>query len=271
MFKKFFARQIITNKKSFNTFKSTFEAKRFNNIDLNIKQLTILDNKISSIKSTLGNKNSSKNFSTHSPNKHFQKGRDRYLEISKRSTNEKTREEFWDQQAQEISWYKNYDKVLDDSKKPFYRWFQGGETNMIYNCIDRHLETELKTSLAFIWESAYLHKFRTFSYGEVDIEIKKICKILIGNNIKKGDTVVIYMPMIPEAVFSMLACAKLGVIHSVVFGGFAADELANRINDCEPKMIITASAGIEPKRIIPYFHIVRDALKQVKIQGTFFN
>jgi len=225
---------------------------------------TKIDNQISLIKSNFPNKNCLKNFSTHSANKHIHRGKEIYMEILKNSIDENTREEFWDQQAKEIFWYKNYEKVLDDSKKPFYRWFQGGETNMIYNCIDKHLETDIKNSLAFIWESAYLQKFKTFTYEEVDVEIKKICKILIGNDIKKGDRVVIYMPMIPEAVFSMLACAKLGVIHSVVFGGFASDELANRINDCEPKMIIIASAGIEPKRIIPYYPIVKEALKQVK-------
>ncbi len=203
-------------------------------------------------------------FSTNSHNKHFQKGKELYTKIYNKSIDENTREEFWEKEASEIFWFKNYDKILDDSNKPFYEWFKGGETNMVYNCIDRHLETDLRTSLAIIWESAYLNKIRTFTYEELDREVRKVCKILIGNGIKIGDRVIIYMPMIPEAVFSMFACAKLGIIHSVVFGGFASEELATRIKDCQPKMIITASAGIEPKKIIPYYPIVKEALKQVE-------
>jgi len=225
----------------------------------NKKNIQILKEK----SSQFSNHNKYKSFSTHSTNKHIQKGKERYLEILKKSINDETREEFWDTEAKEIDWFKTYDLVIEDSNKPFYRWFRNGETNIVYNCIDRHLNTELRSSLAFIWESAYLNKIRTFTYEELDVEVKKICKILMGNNIKKGDRVIIYMPMLPEAVFSMLACAKLGIVHSVVFGGFASEELANRIKDCEPKMIITASAGIEPKRIIPYYPIVKDALKQL--------
>jgi hypothetical protein len=190
-----------------------------------------------------------------------------YKEMFRQSICEIDRNKFWEEESQEISWFKKPEKILDDTNKPFYKWFSDGEINMTYNCVDRHIENGNGDIIAFIWESAYLNKIKEFSYSQIDKEIKKICKIFIGNNLKKGDRVVIYMPMIPEALFSMLACAKLGLIHCVVFGGFAADELANRLNHCEPKMIVTASAGIEPKSIIPYLPIIKESFMHLKNPG----
>ena len=178
------------------------------------------------------------------------------------SINEKTREKFWLDQCGEIDFFQkpNPDNILDKSNPPFYKWFPDASLNMCYNCIDRHIKNGYGNNYALIFESYYLNKVLKYSYTEIFQEIQKISYILYNYGIKKGDTIVIYMPTIPEAIFSMLACCRLGAIHSVVFGGFAYSELAERIKDCKPKMIITTSCGIEPKRKIEYYPIVRKAL-----------
>ena len=178
------------------------------------------------------------------------------------SINEKTREKFWYEQCVEIDFFNkpNINNILDKNNPPFYKWFPDASLNICYNCIDRHIKNGLGNNCALIFESYYLNKVLKYSYCDIYNEIQKISYILYNYNIKKGDTIVIYMPTIPEAIFSMLACCRLGAIHSIVFGGFAYSELAERIKDCKPKMIITTSCGIEPKRKIEYYPIVRKAL-----------
>jgi propionyl-CoA synthetase len=185
----------------------------------------------------------------------------------------KTREKFWFDQCNEIDFFKkpSPNNILDKSNPPFYKWFPDSTLNICYNCIDRHIKNGYGNNCALIFESYYLNKVLKYTYIEISQEIQKISYILHNYNIKKGDTIVIYMPTIPEAIFSMLACCRLGAIHSVVFGGFAYSELAERIKDCKPKMIITTSCGIEPKRKIEYYPIVRKALDLVYKKSNIKN
>jgi len=195
-----------------------------------------------------------------------------YEDMYKRSIIPGDREKFWLEESKEINWYKgpaNEDEVLDSSNIPFYKWFPNSKLNICYNCVDRHLESGDGESLALIWESAYLKKNLKFTYIEFYQKTNLFSRILLNNGVKKGDTVIIYMPMIPEAIFAMLACARIGAIHSVVFGGFAAPELADRINDAKPKMIITASVGIEPRKKVPYFPLVEEALQIAKEKDIY--
>jgi propionyl-CoA synthetase len=182
-----------------------------------------------------------------------------YEEIYQRSIMD--REAFWKEKSKEIFWFQEGEKILDYSNPPFYRWFKDHKTNICYNCVDRHIEAGKGDSLALIAESAYSEKVYKYSYNELLSHVNKMATIIKNQGIVNGDTVIIYMPMIAEAIFAMLACCRLGVIHSVVFGGFASAELADRINDAKPKLIITASVGIEPRKKIPYYPIVLDALK----------
>lgn len=181
------------------------------------------------------------------------------------SINEKTREKFWYDECEEIYFYKkpNLNNILDKSNLPFYKWFPDSEVNICYNCVDRHIINGYGNNYALIFESFYLNKVIKYTYNDVYTEVQKISFILKNYNIQKGDRIVIYMPTIPEAIFSMLSCCRIGAIHSVVFGGFAYSELAERIKDCKPKMIITTSCGIEPKRKIEYYPIVRKALNLI--------
>jgi propionyl-CoA synthetase len=181
-----------------------------------------------------------------------------YEEIHKNSITDK--EAFWKEEAKEIFWFKEGEKILDSSNPPFHRWFKDYKTNICYNCVDRHVEAGKGETLALISESAYSDKVHKYTYNELLSNINKMATIIKNNGVTKGDTVIIYMPMIAEAIFAMLACCRLGVIHSVVFGGFAASELADRINDAKPKLVITASVGIEPRKRIPYYPIVLDAM-----------
>ena len=189
------------------------------------------------------------------------------------SINEKTREKFWFDQCNEIDFFKkpSPNNILDKSNPPFYKWFPDSTLNICYNCIDRHIKNGYGNNCALIFESYYLNKVLKYTYIEISKEVQKISYILYNYNIIKGDTIVIYMPTIPEAIFSMLACCRLGAIHSVVFGGFAYSELAERIKDCKPKMIITTSCGIEPKRKIEYYPIVRKALDLVYKKSNIKN
>jgi propionyl-CoA synthetase len=192
---------------------------------------------------------------------------DKFNKLYKDSITPGSRERFWEEEAKDIDWFETWKTTLDSSSPPFYRWFKDGKINMSYNCLDRHINSNDGDNNAIIWESAYLNKTKSFTYKQTLIEVTKICKILIDKGLKKGDRLIIYMPMIPEALFSMLACSRLGLIHSVVFGGFAADELAERIRNAKPKMIITASAGIEPKKTIPYIPIINHALNNLNNPG----
>ena len=171
-------------------------------------------------------------------------------------------EGFWGQAAEAIHWYKKWDKVLDDSNKPFYRWFKGGIVNTCYNAIDRHVEGGRADQLALIYDSPVTgNTIRTYTYRQLRDEVAKFAGVLVGLGVAKGDRVVIYMPMVPEAPISMLACARIGAVHSVVFGGFAANELAVRLNDAQPKVIVTASCGIEVGRVIDYKPLIESAIE----------
>lgn len=158
---------------------------------------------------------------------------------------------------------------MDSSKAPLYRWFPDGEINMCYNAIDRHVKNGDGDRTAMIYDSAYLNIQERFTYNEMYNRVGRIASILKKKfSIQKGDRVLLYMPMIPVSVYSMLACTRIGAIHSVVFGGFAAKELAHRIDDCKPKLIITASCGLEPGKVIHYRPIVDEALKLSKIANA---
>src|SRR5215813_7563750 len=161
-------------------------------------------------------------------------------------------EGFWAEAAEEIHWYKRWDKVLDESKKPFYRWFAGAEVNTCYNAVDRHVASGRAEQIALIYDSPVSQTINSLTFRELQGRVAKCAGALALLGVSKGDRIIIYMPMIPEAVITMLASARLGAIHSVVFGGFASHELAARIDDAKPKVIVSASCGIEPGRIVAY-------------------
>lgn len=169
-------------------------------------------------------------------------------------------EGFWGPIAEDCHWYKKWDKVLDDSNKPFYRWFVGGETNTCYNAVDLHVDEGRGDQAAVIYDSPVTDTITTYTYNDLKDQVSRFAGVLKDRGVTKGDRVIIYMPMIPQALFAMLACARIGAIHSVVFGGFAANELATRINDAKPKVIVSASCGIEVKRVIPYKPLLDKAI-----------
>ncbi len=168
---------------------------------------------------------------------------------------------FWAKAAEDCFWYKKWDKVLDDSNKPYYRWFTGGETNTCYNALDYHVENGRGDQNALIYDSPVTDTIKKYTYKELRDEVAKFAGVLADQGVVKGDRVIIYMPMIAEAAIAMLACGRIGAVHSVVFGGFAANELATRINDAKPKVIVTASCGIEVKKIIPYKPLLDGAIE----------
>ena len=181
-----------------------------------------------------------------------------YDDIYNQSINDP--ETFWGNIAEDCHWYKKWDKVLDDSNKPFYRWFTGGEINTCYNALDLHIDNGIGANTALIYDSPVTGVQKKYTYFEFRDEVALFAGVLAEKGVKKGDRVIIYMPMIPEAVIAMLACARIGAIHSVVFGGFAANELATRINDAKPKVIVSASCGIEVKKVIPYKPLLDKAI-----------
>ncbi|MDE0815174.1 MAG: propionyl-CoA synthetase [Alphaproteobacteria bacterium] len=183
----------------------------------------------------------------------------RFDEVYKRSMEDP--DGFWAEAAEDIAWYKKWDKVLDDSNPPFYKWFPGAECNTCYNAVDRHVEDGRGEQAAIIYDSPITGTGRTITYAELQDETARFAGVLSGLGVAKGDRVIIYMPMVPETAVAMLACARIGAIHSVVFGGFAPTELATRITDSKPKAIVTASCGIEPSRIIEYGPIVKEAME----------
>ncbi len=168
---------------------------------------------------------------------------------------------FWRAAAEDCHWYRKWDRVLDDSNKPFYRWFAGGRLNTCYNALDLHVEKGNGDRTALIYDSPVTDSIRSYTYRELTEEVARFAGALAAQGVVKGDRVVIYMPMIPEAAIAMLACARVGAVHSVVFGGFAARELAVRINDAKPKVIVSASCGIEVKRIVPYKPLLDEAIE----------
>jgi propionyl-CoA synthetase len=167
---------------------------------------------------------------------------------------------FWAKAAEDCHWYKRWDKVLDDSNKPFYRWFTGGQINTCYNALDYHIEQGRGDQLALIYDSPVTDTIKKYTYSQLRDEVARFAGVLKAQGVEKGDRVLIYMPMIAEAAMAMLACARIGAVHSVVFGGFAAKELATRINDAKPKVIVTASCGIEVKKVIAYKPLLDKAI-----------
>src|SRR5512138_624264 len=170
------------------------------------------------------------------------------------------REGFWREQAQLIDWHKPYRQVLDYSRPPFARWFVGGETNLCHNAIDRHLAAR-GDQKALAWISTEVNETRSFTYRQLHAEVNRAASMMQSLGVKRGDRVIIYMPMIPEAAFAMLACARLGAIHSVVFGGFAASSLAARIDDARPALMITADGGSRMGKAVLYKSLVDESLK----------
>lgn len=168
---------------------------------------------------------------------------------------------FWAEAAQDVHWINPAPTILDDSTPPFYRWFVGGEINGCYNAVDCHVEAGHGDRTAIIYDSAIRGKQEHISYAELQDQVARCADVLNSRGIDYGDRVIIYMPMIPQALVAMLACARIGAVHSVVFGGFAAAELAKRIDDATPAMIITASCGLEPGRIVDYKPLVDDAMR----------
>jgi acetyl-CoA synthetase len=171
------------------------------------------------------------------------------------------REKFWEEQAENLEWYKKWDTVLDDSNKPFYKWFIGAKTNIIQNAIDRHLTTHRKNKLAYIWEGENGDK-RTFSYYALNREVSRFGNILKAMGVKKGDIVTIYMPQIPELAFAMLACAKIGAAHSVVYGGFSVEALAERIADAHSRVLVTADGGFRRGKATKLKEIANKAMQR---------
>jgi len=173
----------------------------------------------------------------------------------------KDREGFWAEQAEKLEWFKKWDKVLDDSNKPFYRWFVGGKFNIIHNAIDRHLKNWRRNKLALIWEGEP-GDVRTFSYHALNREVSKFANILKSMGVKKGEIVTIYMPQIPELAIAMLACAKIGAAHSVVYGGFSVEALADRIQDAESRVLVTADGGFRRGKHTDLKSIANEAMKR---------
>jgi propionyl-CoA synthetase len=184
----------------------------------------------------------------------------RYEELFQRSI--KDPEGFWGDAAQAITWEKKWDKVLDDSNKPFYRWFPGALMNTCFNALDRHVLYGRADQVALIYDSPVTNTIRKYTYRELLDLVSRFAGALKDLGVTRGDTAIIYMPMIPQAVIAMLACARLGAVHSVVFGGFAPHELAIRIDDAKPKVIITASGAIEGKKTLEYKPMLDKAIEQ---------
>ena len=183
----------------------------------------------------------------------------KYAEIHRRSI--ENPDEFWAEAAAGIDWDRPWDRVLDDSNAPIYRWFSGGQLNTCHNALDRHVDAGRGEQVAIIYDSPLTSQQRKITYKDLLAYVRTFAGALVDNGVEKGDRVIIYMPMIPEAIVAVLACARIGAVHSVVFGGFAANELATRIDDARPKVIVSASCGIEPSRVIEYKPLLDQAVQ----------
>ncbi len=183
----------------------------------------------------------------------------RYADVYQRALNDP--ESFWAEAAEDIHWDKRWDRVLDDSRPPFYRWFTGGALNTCYNALDVHVEQGNGDRAALIYDSPVTDGGKVFTYAELRDAVANFAGALRNHGVDAGDRVIIYMPMVPEAVVAILACARLGAVHSVVFGGFAANELATRIDDAKPKVMVSASCGIEVNRVIEYKPLLDEAIR----------
>ena len=184
---------------------------------------------------------------------------DKFKEIYKKSI--ENPENFWREASDDIFWFGKPSKILNKSNPPFYRWFEDGVTNTCYNALDIHIDNGRGDKTALIYDSPITGSKKKFTYKELREKVSKFANALQNQGIIKGDRVIIYMPMIPEAVIGMLACARIGAIHSVVFGGFASNELASRIDDSKAKVLLTASCGFEPGKTVEYKPLVDEALK----------
>ncbi len=180
----------------------------------------------------------------------------RYQEFHRRSIEQP--ESFWAEEARLIDWHKPPQRILDFSRPPFARWFVGGETNLCYNAVDRHAD-QRPDDRALIFVSTETNVEKVYSFSELRQEVMRMAAVMLELGVKKGDRVLIYMPMIAEACFAMLACARIGAIHSVVFGGFAAGSLATRIDDARPVLMVSADAGMRGGKAVPYKHLVDEA------------
>ncbi|MEM6580265.1 MAG: propionyl-CoA synthetase [Pseudomonadota bacterium] len=168
--------------------------------------------------------------------------------------------ELWRRAAEDMFWYEPPTQLLDDSNPPFYRWYPDGKTNACYNAVDLHVEAGRGDQLAVIYDSPVTSTKRQITFGELRDEVARFAGALRAQGVQQGDRVIIYLPMVPEALIAMLACARIGAIHSVVFGGFASNELAVRIDDASPKVIVSASCGVEPGRVVPYKPLLDEAI-----------
>ena len=182
----------------------------------------------------------------------------RFADFHRRSLTD--RDGFWAEQAALIDWHRPFDQVCDYSNPPFARWFVGGQTNLCHNAVDRHLATQADQN-ALIWVSSETGQERVYSFRQLHAEVQCMAASLLALGVRKGDRVLVYMPMIPEAAFAMLACARIGAIHSVVFGGFASGSLASRIDDATPAVIVSADAGSRSGKVVAYKPLLDDALR----------
>ena len=167
---------------------------------------------------------------------------------------------FWGRAAENVHWYRRWDRVLDESEPPFFRWFTGGLVNSCYNALDLHVHSGRAEQLALIYDSPVTGTVQSYTYRELLEEVSRFAGVLLTLGVEKGDRVIVYMPMVPEAVITMLACARIGAVHAVVFGGFAANELATRIDAATPKVVVAASCGIEPGRVVAYKPLLDQAI-----------
>ena len=192
---------------------------------------------------------------------------ERYNEIYRRSLDDP--EGFWAEAAEAIDWDRRWDRVLDDGAQPAARWFAGGMLNTCHNALDRHVAAGIGDRTALIYDSPVTGAQRSFTYAELTDRVARFAGALASRGVGRGDRVVIYMPMVPEAAIAMLACARLGAVHSVVFGGFAANELAVRIDDSTPKAIVAGSCGIEPNRVVRYKPLLDAAIETARHKPEF--
>jgi len=184
-----------------------------------------------------------------------------YRDFHRRSLED--REGFWAEEARLVDWHKPFQQVLDYSKPPFAKWFVGGETNLCHNAVDRHLAKRGEQK-ALVWISTEVNEEKSFTYKELYLEVNRVAAAMQSLGVKRGDRVIVYMPMVPESVFAILACARIGAVHSVVFGGFAAASLAARIDDAKPSLMITADGGSRMGKVVLYKSLVDESLKLAK-------
>src|SRR6187455_1250248 len=186
-------------------------------------------------------------------------GKSSYHEVHARSLRDP--EGFWAEAAREIDWIEPAKKVFDPAMGIYGRWFAGAVVNTCHNALDRHVANGRADQIALIHDSPLTNSISKFTYAEMLKEVQTLAAVMVDFGVARGDRVILYMPLVPEAVFAMLACARIGAVHSVVFGGFAAKELATRIDDCKPKLIFSASCGLEPGRIVQYKPLLDEAIR----------